>query len=306
MIDTIWLRLTPVDMVGADLREEIPLYIDNPEPCNIDGILGYLGNLRVEVYPCEVRVRGSLCKWWFGDNFNTMGQRDVKRAIRRLSDTLHLPMEQADVLRIDIATNIATKHPVKAYLNHFGRMGGTFPIANKNGWEYRRTYTTTIIYDKGKEARCKRVPIPEPFVGRNLLRFEHRLIKNVASQLGERGLVAASLYEDRVFFKLIDLWQQAYRSIDKVNDVTPNFAKIKGVKELKDMCVAYTLNGYGFVNLDRHIAESQTMGMTTPQNGCYMRKMLKDVGKQDDFFVQSEALQELNQKIADVKRQFCY
>ncbi|MDZ7936354.1 MAG: phage/plasmid replication protein [Emticicia sp.] len=54
-------------------------------------------------------MKGSLSKWFLGDNIQTLTRGDMKRATEKLSDTLHLPMSKAKVGRIDLAKNLLMK-----------------------------------------------------------------------------------------------------------------------------------------------------------------------------------------------------
>ena len=100
MFDTVNLRITRGEVAGVDFLSEIPCYLDSDSISvhtfsDGEAITGTLGNLKVSLNAYQVKVRdGSLCKWFLGDNFQTMGRKDTMRAIEKLSDTLHLPMER--------------------------------------------------------------------------------------------------------------------------------------------------------------------------------------------------------------------
>ena len=112
MYDTIFARLTQGEVQGVDFLAETPCYLDNvAEHTYSDGVVvtGDVGNLKVTLNHFQVKVRdGSLCKWYLGSNFKTMGRKDTQMAIERLSDTLHLPIEKAIITRIDVAQNLIT------------------------------------------------------------------------------------------------------------------------------------------------------------------------------------------------------
>ena len=117
MFDTINFKLTRSDYNGADFLSEVPCYItDVSEHLYSNGIVitGSLGNLKISCNEYQVKVKdGSLCKWYLGDNLQTMNRKDTKMAIEKLSDLLHIPMNKAMVTRIDVSQNFIMKHPPK-------------------------------------------------------------------------------------------------------------------------------------------------------------------------------------------------
>ena len=80
---------------------------------------------------------GSLCKYYLGDNFQTLGRGDTKQAIEMLSDTLHLPLHKATVTRIDIAQNYIVKHPTSVYFNHLGNCMFNERLVQPDGLYYK-------------------------------------------------------------------------------------------------------------------------------------------------------------------------
>jgi len=125
MVDNIDFKIRSYDVGGIDFLSQTPLYFDvTGEHCfkGENVITGTLdGLLRVSASQRGVNVTdGSLCKWYLGDNFQTMERGDTQRAIEKLSDILHLPMNEATITRIDVAQNFIIRHPPEVYFNHLG------------------------------------------------------------------------------------------------------------------------------------------------------------------------------------------
>ena len=121
MLDTVNFKLTQAEVEGVDFLNEITPYL-NPEGVafhDYNGqqvVTGKTGNLSVSISPYQVRVKdGSLCKWMLGDNYQVMGRADIKRAVERLSDTLHLPMDRAIITRLDVGLSIPVREPNANY-----------------------------------------------------------------------------------------------------------------------------------------------------------------------------------------------
>lgn len=241
MYDTIYFRLTQGEVQGFDFLAETPCYLEDvAEHTFSDGVVisGNVGNLKVSLNRFQVKVKdGSLCKWYLGSNFQTMGRQDTERAIEQLSDTLHLPMSKAVVTRIDVAQNFCTKHPPEVYFNHLGLLKYATRLQEPNGVYYSQTGGRLAFYDKNREQKTKREPIPELYEGRNVLRYEQRYTKRIARQLNVSEVTGALLYDEAFYIDLLNRWRQNYKNIEKVNDVTFNFERMKTRQMLYKMGV---------------------------------------------------------------------
>ena len=142
MFDSVNFKLTRSDYDRADFLSEVPCYItDVSEHHFQNGVVftGSLGNLKVSCNEYQIKVKdGSLCKWYLGDNLQTMGRKDTERAVEKLSDLLHLPMDKAQVTRIDVSQNFIMKHPPSVYLNHLGVLKGATRLEEPNTLYYRK------------------------------------------------------------------------------------------------------------------------------------------------------------------------
>ncbi|RCW31383.1 phage/plasmid replication protein [Marinilabilia salmonicolor] len=178
MFDTINLRLSSDEVKGTDLLSEIPNHFEvTSESMYQTGpsVSGYIGNLRVSVNERGVKVgNGSLCKYYLGDNLQTIGRQDTQKAIQKISDTLHLPFDRAHVTRLDIAQNLILKHPLPVYLNHLGTAQYYTRFEQPDSVYYSNSKRRLVFYNKVKEVTARREPIPELYRGRNALRFESK------------------------------------------------------------------------------------------------------------------------------------
>lgn len=229
MYDTINFKLSVEDVPEVDFLQEVPCYLDEATIGfhNFNGeqaVTGNVGGLKVSINRYQIKVKdGSLCKWHLGNNFKTMGRGDTQRAIEQLSDTLHLPMDKATITRIDVAQNIIVKHPIMVYLNHLGVLRYAKRLQEPDGLYYCRSGERLCFYDKNREQRAKGEAIPELYKGRNVLRYEQRYTRRLATQLKVNEVRAALLYDEAFYVALIQRWRDTYKEINKVNDITLNF-----------------------------------------------------------------------------------
>lgn len=228
MYDSVNFRLKQDEVGEIDFLSEIPCYLDNVGEHHYSDdvvITGSLNGLNVTANRYQVKVKdGSLCKWYLGDNFQTMGRGDTRRAIEKLSDTLHLPMDKATVTRLDVAQNFIMKQPVDVYLNHLGelRYCRRCSMIESGSLYYINRNNTSVFYDKIKEQSNMGHQIPELYTGRNVLRYELRYKQRLPSVLGVPVVTGALLYDEAFYIKLLNRWRDNYKEIRKINDISIN------------------------------------------------------------------------------------
>lgn len=221
MYDTIFFNITEAEAGGVDFLSETPCYLERLSEHNYSGytvLSGCLNGLKVSVSRYQVKVRGSLCKYFLDDNFQTLGRGDTQRAIERLSDTLHLPMAKATVHRLDIGQNFITKHPPEVYFNHLGMLANykRCPMIETGTLYYTQKNKTLCFYDKGREGKQAREPQPELYRGRNVLRYEQRYKMRLANAFNVSEVTGALLYDEAFYKRVVSLWKDGYFAIKKI------------------------------------------------------------------------------------------
>ena len=308
MFDTIYFRLTQGEVQGFDFLAETPCYLqDVAEHTFSDGVVisGNVGNLKVSLNRFQVKVKdGSLCKFFLGDNFKTMGRKDTQRAIEKLSDVLHLPMSKAAVTRLDVAQNFCTKYPPDVYFNHLGMLKYATRLQEPNGIYYNQTGGRLAFYDKAKEQRKKGEKIPELYEGKNVLRYEQRYTNRIARQFGLLEVTGSTLFDEAFYIDLLNRWRQNYKNIEKVNDVTLNFESMKTRQMLYKMGVLSLVErAGGQLEFIAQINEAQKRGELTKKQAFDLRATIKDVCQiRDGLTTPNEAIRELDKKVNEAIR----
>jgi hypothetical protein len=308
MFDTINFKITQVEAGGVDFLEELPCYLDNVGEHLYNGVTfisGDLKGLKVTANSFQVRVKdGSLCKFALGDNLKTMGRKDTQRAIELLSDTLHLPMGKAVVTRLDIAQNFIVKHPVSVYLNQLGLLKNAVRLMEPDGLYYSQKEGRLCFYDKVKEQRNHREPVPELYKGRNVLRYEQRYTGKIASRLGVAEVTGSLLYDEHFYIKLLNRWKDTYQAIQKINDLTFNFAAMTTKQEFYKMgLMALIERAGGQLEMIALINDAQKRGDLTKKQAFDFRNLVKEVCKtKEGFAVPNEAIKELDKKVMEAIR----
>ncbi len=309
MYDTIYFRLTQGEVQGIDFLAETSCYLENVgEHTYQDGLVmltGNVGNLKVSLNHFQVKVKdGSLCKYLLGDNFKTLGRKDTERAIEKLSDTLHLPISKAAVTRLDIAQNFCLKYQPEVYFSHLGLLKYATRLQEPNGVYYSQTGGRLAFYDKNKEQKNKREPIPELYEGRNVLRYEQRYTNRLSKQLKVQEVTGAMLYNEDFYVNLLIKWKDTYNQIQKINDVVLNFEAMKTKQQLYRMGVLSLVEKTGGqIEMLSQIAEAQKRGELTKKQAFDLRAAVNDVCQiKEGLTAPNEAIKELTKKVDEAVR----
>ena len=303
MYDTINFKISVEDVRNTDFLQETPCYIHNVATHDYNGeqvVTGSLEGLNISVSKNNVRVKdGSLCKWYLGDNLKSLGRDDTKKAIEKLSDTLHLPMHKAVITRLDMALNIITKYPTQVYFNHLGLLKHTQRLEQPTGLYYNKNDIDLCFYDKIKEQKNKGYAIPELYDNRNVLRIEHRYKQRLKSNLGVEAVTSALLYDEAFYINIINRLKDTYNNINKINIFTMNFKEIKGKQQFYKMGILTSIEKYGLQNMINQITEAQLKGELTPKQAYDLRQVVYQACKDEALTIKSDAITELDKKVID-------
>lgn len=264
---------------------------------------GTLDNLKISVSNSRLRVEGSLCKWYLGDNLQTLGRGDTKRAVERLSDTLHLPISQADTTQIDIAQNFIMKHSPQIYYNHLGNSQHYKRLLQPNSLYYKNGKRTLLFYDKVREVKAKGGAISQLYEGRQVLRYEIRFKSRLREQFKQPEVKALNLYDERFYMGLINRWQDEYKAISKINTIHLNFKDMKTKRELYNAGLATLIAQQGGeLALIEQINEAFQTGQLTKKQAYDLRQAVKDACQSEVATMESDAIKELNEKVKQAAR----
>lgn len=308
MIDTLFLRLFH-DGGGMDLLSAVPPLFESIYGCNhmsgSEYVSGWMQGLKMTVRPHTLSITGgSICKWHFGENYRTMDKQDIRQAIERLSDTLHLNMGEADVTRVDFGLNMIMRQEVDTYLNHLGELRHYRRLSNIGSLYYTGNGKCLCFYDKNREAAEKGGynEIPELYRGKNVLRYEMRYTNKIARQFNREFLTASMLYDDSIYTAMSRSWKDGYKEIQKINDIVPNFDMIKTKKEMDRLGRLLLAEHYGGqLSMLGHIQEAYKSGTLTKKQAHDLKAAVNEAYNTDGMVEKSKAISELDSKV----RQAC-
>jgi len=304
MYDNLDLILYKETCKGIDLLREIPQHLTNISNHGENQFgkycLGYLDNLKVSITEKKVKIyNSSLCKYYLGDNFKTLSKGDTKRAIEKISDSLHLPFQFADVTRIDFAQNFIMQHNEKAYYPYLGETRHYNRLQQNNGIYYNNQLRQLLFYGKVHEQRVKKQPIPELYKNRNVLRFEYRLKKDLKRQLKQPDLKAGILSDEKFYSSLVKRWKNEYLAIQKIKSKVNDMKPTGSTKEFIENLALFQLIDLGQPQILSKVKEWQDMGLITKTEALRLREKIKEISKIPIEGSGNDLIKELDRKIKE-------
>lgn len=310
MYDTIHLRYD-FKYNPPPPKGEVLVYVDNYTTVerhhnNTTTETGKINNLNVSYNNQSIIIKGSLCKYYYGNNAETLTRETTKEAIEKLSDTLSFDVGLSDVTRIDWSTNVSTTLPPSAYYPYLGNLDRYERNPFKGSLYYKQCAKEIIFYDKVLEAKAKRMEIPEEFNNKHLFRYELRLLKSINKQL-KQYVKAKDLYKETTYQKVGSLWYKTYRDIEKrpnKKNIIKDMSNSLNAKDLDKALIIQSLQSMGLEELFNQLLNLKQRGLLDDRT--YYRKKraykkLIDVEIQED-----NTIDEVDKLIKEVYDKFRY
>lgn len=310
MYDSVDFKINSNEVKGIDFLSEIPCCFDITCEHQYSGrtvITGNMQGYKISVSDQCVRIgKGSLCKYYLGDNFQTMTREDTRMAIEKISDTLHLPIDQAQITRIDVAQNLILEHPTEVYWNHLGASYPNKRLLQSDGLYYKNPRGLLVFYDKIKEQKKKRQTIPELYRDKNVLRYEARYTNRLNNTFKVNRVTGSLLYDEAFYSGLMNRWEDSYKAINKINDVTMNIKAMKTKSEINIMGILSLVKiAGGEMAMIEQINESYKIGEITKKQAFDLRKYIKEACKlKDGITIESDVIKELNNKVEETCKNY--
>lgn len=308
MYDTVFFDYRQNEGSRGNLLDIVPQYLSSAnvkyvnDYCFVDGRLdGLNGNsLYVKVHPNRVEIHGgSICKWSKGNNYVSMYRKDVRGFVEQVSDRLHVDINNADVRRLDVGVTLSLLYPVDVYLSHLGPMAYAYRLMQPHTVEYRRRDFTFCVYDKNREQRENGELVPELYTSTHAARAELRLLKRLTKQLNVNRVTGKMLYDESFYMQQIDRFTDTWKSINKINDFTLNFERMKGKKDLQRMGVALLVEKVGGVNeIYAQFDEAQKRKEISAKQKSDLRDCVSEsMQLRDSVVVRNDAITEFDRKL---------
>lgn len=303
MVDNVKLYLPRC----RDMPSVTPYLDSGSERTDIDtgevSVYGSVSNIMVSQTFGGYYIQGSLPKYLYGNNVCQLTRKDIGTAIESLSDTLHLPIQDADVTGIEVGANICLSKVPSAYIGLLGDMPRMKRVMLGDSLYYRgsgkvfpRQY---YFYDKKQEVKEKGGVMPHRLETSNMLRYEMRLYRRLAKQLGIQELKATTLQDRAVYRELVNRWLDGYLSINKITDMKGSgYVKGMSVKQVREIFVAQQLAKDGALAIENLITGLKAESFFTDRREySKLKKSLYDIVGKGKSSVDNALIDELTDNV---------
>lgn len=309
-MDTINFKLG-IEKVGKiKLLEYVPQFLQDVSTHSYENgnisISGKLKNLKVSVSENAITIKnGSLTKWYLDNNLRIMTMRDIKQAIIKLSDTVHLPMNKADVISFHFGKNIITEHETSLYLPYLGSNGRYIRLEQPKGLNYKITGRELSFYDKISEMKKRNDFIPPLYEGKNVIRYEKRYERNLTKYFNREMILAETLYEEQFYVSIINDWYNDYLNIQKQKKIKPDMTTIKTKEQMKMLGVLTLVKDLGGkLAALQDLKERQSKGELTKKQAHDLKQLIEKSQTLKFQLIESDLIIELDKKMNNAIKYF--
>lgn len=260
-----------------------------------------------------VYFSGSICKFYYGDNLHKMRRLDLLKAIIRLRKLTKLPVQTFYVSRIDFAENIVLDESTSNYIKMLEEVGKykrqEHRVLGKfTGLYFVQSKNQILIYDKFKEQqhRTKQnrngrkgiinrdqtnfTPVWSQYFdenGRNVLRFELRLIKSVPAHFGVSEVLLRDFARRSFWKQIVRLWFLHMLKLKWRKTITRIHPALIQGKALKDLILRAGIEYLGGENAVLKMIEnaSKNKQFENANQPYRMKQMVKKISKGIDIEV---------------------
>jgi len=308
MYDTINLWL-PLDKAGSfDLSKTLQSLSGIIEHSKDDGqvyLSGHLNNYKVNISEQGVSIKGSLAKYFLPDNFHTLTRSDSARAFEKMSDELFLPIEKANVNRIDFAQNFLMDYEPEAYYKFLGECQYYKRQPLSKSLYYTNGMRQKIFYNKVAEGKAKGLSLPDVWIDENVLRYEMRFTKRLPKQFNLSEITAKSLSDEKFYMAIFDKWLAEYEAINKLNSINFNLSIMNSPK---DFWKQINLMAINMIGQDKIMQEIENLRLQRafekPEYYSRLKKEIKELCKTPDLTASSDLMAELDKKVKTAKKHY--
>ena len=263
MYDTVKLSYSLLDNIVPKDTEVFNNLVNITESIDVDTqsnwITGKAKNMVIRRNANSITVQGSLPKYQYGNNLQTLQRADTGLIIEELSDLISTDLSKARLQRVDFSTNIITEHKPQYYYRFLGHLTRFYRHSDNSSLYYNQGCKKLLFYDKIKDAKAKQMPIPKQYQNKNVLRYEMRLLKQV-KKFFKRDVLANDLINTQLYNYLLDKWYEYYKEIEKQKSkINIMSNQITSPKDFDKQLLIGLVQSLGYNHIDDVIEQMKTM-----------------------------------------------
>ena len=303
MYDTVKLSYSLLDNIVPKDTEVFNNLVNITESIDVDTqsnwITGKAKNMVIRRNANSITVQGSLPKYQYGNNLQTLQRADTGLIIEELSDLISTDLRKARLQRVDFSTNIITEHKPQYYYRFLGHLTRFYRHSDNSSLYYNQGCKKLLFYDKIKDAKAKQMPIPEQYQNKNVLRYEMRLLKQV-KKFFKRDVLANDLINKQLYNYLLDKWYEYYKEIEKQKSkINIMSNQITSPKDFDKQLLIGLVQSLGYSHIDDVIEQMKTMKVFN-QKEYYSRLKSKYRRLSKVDICDEDVISEIDMKINEV------
>ena len=260
---------------------------------------GRYKNIVVNYNEHTMSVSGSLAKYHYGNNLETLTMSASEVAIRSLSDLIGFDLSNSIVSRVDFSSNMLTDYKPKYYYTFLGHLSRYNRFDNGDTLYYNQQSKNLLFYDKIKEAKKKQMPIPNEYLGKNVLRYELAIKKELA-KFCNRTIKVKDLYTRDIYNLFLYKWQEIYTNIDKQkNNIEIMQKHIEKPKHFDSQLLTGLVQKVGYTTIE-NLIEQMKLTKTFQHKEYYSRLKRKYRNMAEQPIDNADVINEINIKVNDI------
>lgn len=293
MFDTIHINLKSVDTQQLNFVKTVTRDL-NVEPTTSPfgtTFTSHIDNLTLRTTAQGLSIGNSICKFLYGNNLVNFTRHDTQLAFEKLSDTLHISLNNATVSRMDIAYNFDVTYTPESYFYYLGNLPYYKRLEQMfyKGVEglYYSSVTDKkqlVFYNKIKEITNRKDSIPEEYRNKNLLRYELRMKNHIKQLFKVDKVTVPMLYDVGFYNRIVDYWKSEYRKIIKVNEYEIDITGCKGIRDLNKMGLLLLVEQQGGMIEFFKVLEQQY------KIGVLDKRQLSEIKRQTKLLLQDQSV----------------
>tara|TARA_B110000240_G_C13428300_1_gene422557 strand:+ start:156 stop:1088 length:933 start_codon:yes stop_codon:yes gene_type:complete len=303
MYDTVKLSYSLLDNIVPKDSEVFNNLVNITESIDVhtqsNWITGKAKNMVIRRNANSITVQGSLPKYQYGNNLQTLQRADTGLIIEELSDLISTDLRKARLQRVDFSTNIITEHKPQYYYRFLGHLTRFYRHSDNSSLYYNQGCKKLLFYDKIKDAKAKQMPIPKQYQNKNVLRYEMRLLKQV-KKFFKRDVLANDLINKQLYNYLLDKWYEYYKEIEKQKSkINIMSNQITSPKDFDKQLLIGLVQSLGYSHIDDVIEQMKTMKVFN-QKEYYSRLKSKYRRLSKVDICDEDVISEIDMKINEV------
>ena len=262
-------------------------------------IQGTYKGIRVNYNEHSMSITGSLAKYYYGNNLETLTMSASELAIQSLTDLIGYDLSKSDITRVDFSSNMLTQYKPKYYYNFLGHLSRYNRFNNGDTLYYNQQSKNLLFYDKIKEAKKKQMPIPSEYVGKNVLRYELAIKKELA-KFCNKAIKVKDLYTRDIYNLFLYKWQEIYTNIDKQkSNIEIMSYNINTPKDFDNHLLTGLVQKFGYEKIDSMIEQMKlTDTFQHREYYSWLKRKYRNMAEQP--IENTDVINEINTKVNDI------